>query len=336
MTSFLDTPEGRQRVAEHLNRLPFVAWDRLVDWCLPGEDDHHGVSAFGWVDRPDGRADFVLVAVSSWDPDHPGFNTSSAALSELIGETLNPGQPHFPCQRVEHALGDLVENKIVLDPLDPIREALEAADGWRFHPEVRDAALAALEWVATDTTRLKGQVKARDDAHERLRQRVTDRPLAPEGQARGYSDGFTSGLIEALHIVREPEFEELQERQADEARIPWSGTLLVEGEASSDGRSVAVDATEWITPIFLHEVRGTRSERIGVIDEVWREDNLIRASGYALVPVTGRGVGADLRVDAYEVEGEPPDCTTRITKARLVAATIMTHGRQAFPHARID
>lgn len=101
-------------IAGWLNRLPFVRWDRLTDWRTPSRD-HAGVTVFGWIARDDGRSDFVLMEFFSWNHDPPGFSTSSAERSAEIAELLyGPGGDHFPCQRVEHVFGFLVEHKVEL------------------------------------------------------------------------------------------------------------------------------------------------------------------------------------------------------------------------------
>lgn len=98
-------------VAAVLNRLPFVTWDRLVE--IPGGD----VDVYGWIPREDGRSDFVLATFPPpIDADVVGFTTSSDRYSEEIGWLIHgeADAEHVPCQRVEHVLGDLVEQKVVL------------------------------------------------------------------------------------------------------------------------------------------------------------------------------------------------------------------------------
>lgn len=85
-----------------LSLLPFVRWDRYTD-----------SSVFGWIDRADGRADFVALI------NEPGKGvytvTSSADRSSEIGRLIydwygaewHPNQ-HSPCRRVEDALPELV------------------------------------------------------------------------------------------------------------------------------------------------------------------------------------------------------------------------------------
>lgn len=100
------------QIALALNSLPFVTWDRMIEAPV-GEGDWE-VVVYGWIPRDDGRSDYVQVTFCSWSDD-PGFTTSSAKHSEEIAGLLyGPGGDHFPCLRVEHELGDLVDRKVVL------------------------------------------------------------------------------------------------------------------------------------------------------------------------------------------------------------------------------
>ncbi len=79
-----------------MEKLDFVQWDRFTN----GEGF---VNCFGWINRPDGRSDFVLLAI--WDGhEEPHFWTSSAQYSEEIARRLyGDAEGHVSCQRVEHA-----------------------------------------------------------------------------------------------------------------------------------------------------------------------------------------------------------------------------------------
>jgi hypothetical protein len=96
----------RARMADLMTRLPEVQWDRLTrrDWIWV---------AFGWIDRPDGRSDFVQIMVT--DDGHVGCATSSAEFSETLSERVHGHvSGHTPCERVEDVFGDAVANKIAL------------------------------------------------------------------------------------------------------------------------------------------------------------------------------------------------------------------------------
>jgi hypothetical protein len=71
------------------------------------------VTAFGWIDREDGRSDFVVVYI-----DHhgaAGFATSSAKYSREFSERLfGTSEGHRDCERIEDVFGDLVPNKVAL------------------------------------------------------------------------------------------------------------------------------------------------------------------------------------------------------------------------------
>lgn len=99
-------------VAEYLNRLPFVTWDRFVQ-------DGDEVAVYGWIDRADTRADFVTLTFdldSGLGMGAPGFSTSSSERSLEIHRLLyaeldvDEGE-HLDCQRVETVFGDRVQRK---------------------------------------------------------------------------------------------------------------------------------------------------------------------------------------------------------------------------------
>lgn len=81
----------RAEVPTMLNEMPFVKWDRLIN--------NGNISVYGWIPRPDGKFDFVLV---EWmDPGKWTFATSSAEFDARIADVLGIGSDNrFPCQRV--------------------------------------------------------------------------------------------------------------------------------------------------------------------------------------------------------------------------------------------
>lgn len=86
--------------AHYLNALPFVRWDRCTragGW----------VWAYGWIDREDGRADFVMLEFA---PDAaPWHLTSSAAYSREIDRILRgTDEGHVDCERIADVFGDRV------------------------------------------------------------------------------------------------------------------------------------------------------------------------------------------------------------------------------------
>jgi hypothetical protein len=97
---------GLDFVSEIMNRVfPEVRWDRCVLDELAG-------CAYGWIDRPDARSDFVLLR---WDMRGVGFTTSSAAMSREFSVRMNGhAEGHSDCERVEDVFGASVKNKIVL------------------------------------------------------------------------------------------------------------------------------------------------------------------------------------------------------------------------------
>lgn len=99
-----------ERMAEYLNRLPFVAWDR----CIRGTVEADGETftfcdVYGWITRRDGQRDYVKIDFVGWS-EVPGVSTSSAKHSAEIARLCNGANaPHFDCERVAEVFGDLVE-----------------------------------------------------------------------------------------------------------------------------------------------------------------------------------------------------------------------------------
>lgn len=91
----------RHKIEGQLNLLPFVRWDRFV--VTPVADlTSEFFNVYGWIDREDGRADFVALEFAPGSPS-PSFLTSSVARSEEIAACLyGPDSQHFDCARVEH------------------------------------------------------------------------------------------------------------------------------------------------------------------------------------------------------------------------------------------
>lgn len=85
-----------QLIADTLNRLPMVEWDRFIRTLIDGVGDHF--EAYGWIGRPadDGSRDFVAVEFAPWSDD-PGFVTSSSEHSPTINRILYGDVPHNDC-----------------------------------------------------------------------------------------------------------------------------------------------------------------------------------------------------------------------------------------------
>ncbi len=95
-------------IATLMNKLPEVRWDRCAG-------DMDAGCVYGWLDRDDGRSDFVLF---SWRNGDFVTTTSSASFSPVISERIHGNTTgHKPCKRVEDVFGDMVANKVVLPPI---------------------------------------------------------------------------------------------------------------------------------------------------------------------------------------------------------------------------
>lgn len=79
----------KERIAEILKRFPEVKWDR---WAGPLE----AMQVFGWIERTDGRSDFVLLAIVGGELVN--LATSSAMHSAAFASRF--GLPHADCRRV--------------------------------------------------------------------------------------------------------------------------------------------------------------------------------------------------------------------------------------------
>lgn len=110
-------------LAAFCNALPFVRWDRLVRAPLtevPQVCDADGgvrVEMYGWIDRDDGRSDFVILYVRL--PERAiGYTSSSAERTQEIRDRLfghlDEPTEHYACERVEDVFGDLVPGAIRL------------------------------------------------------------------------------------------------------------------------------------------------------------------------------------------------------------------------------
>lgn len=100
--------ERLDRRAAVMNYLWFVRWDRAI----PGDGF---VDVYGWIDRDDGRSDFVLLTF--WDEHPPGtppsWSTSSARYSAEIATIINGRtDTHNGCRRVGDVFGDRVLNQV--------------------------------------------------------------------------------------------------------------------------------------------------------------------------------------------------------------------------------
>lgn len=106
-------PIDRATMADFMNRLSFVQWDRMSEGAAGRQMQSE---VFGWIDRDDGRSDFVALRFSGSARDEvPGWVnlgvfTSSALYSEEITRiVLGEDVPHYSCLRVEDEFGGLVE-----------------------------------------------------------------------------------------------------------------------------------------------------------------------------------------------------------------------------------
>lgn len=96
-------------IKKTLDSLPFVRWDRYVDYDV--EFLGKGAQFYGWIDRDDGKHDFIILAFipqEGYDNDlFHYFVTSSKTYDPQIAKILYGTDPTEPCQRIEWVFPDL-------------------------------------------------------------------------------------------------------------------------------------------------------------------------------------------------------------------------------------
>lgn len=123
------------------------------------------------------------------------------------------------------------------------------------------------------------------------------------------------------------------------AMIPWNGILVPEGIQSGDGRMFSPEALTWRDlPLPLRWQKSDTGGHdgaviVGTIDDIWRDNNLIRAAGMMLDSPEAdeccgqiadgalRGISVD--VDQAELASEPTEDGVEFGKGRISAATIV-------------
>lgn len=105
-------------VEDVMTDLPFVDWDRAIEWIYEGRKC---MRIYGWIERDnDEYKDFVLIGIYEMEDvekaDIEFIGTSSEQYSEEIFKRLFPDadlDEHNECIRLENRFD--VENVIVLD-----------------------------------------------------------------------------------------------------------------------------------------------------------------------------------------------------------------------------
>lgn len=87
---------GLRYIESTLNSLPFVTWDRFVDFP-------EGLEVYGWIEREDAHEDFISIYF--FTNGYVEYSTSSAKYSLKICKILfKTEKGHTDCKRVEHYL----------------------------------------------------------------------------------------------------------------------------------------------------------------------------------------------------------------------------------------
>jgi len=80
---------------EHVASQVPVEWDRYVE-------DEGSYSVYGWIQRSDGKRDFVLVNIKEDLGTYVSFVTSSAKYSRTLTEVIyGETSEHIDCKKVE-------------------------------------------------------------------------------------------------------------------------------------------------------------------------------------------------------------------------------------------
>lgn len=95
----------QQLIANWMNMLPIVKWDRMLE-------TKRAITVYGWIDRPDGRSDFVSLRFAQpvVMTVQPELVTSSAYHSMRLHKCLRM-EPH-DCKRISDEFGDSVHHKV--------------------------------------------------------------------------------------------------------------------------------------------------------------------------------------------------------------------------------
>lgn len=114
-------------VEEILNRMPEVTWDRWV-----GElENKQGVGVFGWIERDDGKRDFVMLRIDAdgcWM-----ILTSSAKYSADFALRVGFEGPHGNCKRVEEHFHSVKSVKLSASaPSELLKSKSTSLDGLHY------------------------------------------------------------------------------------------------------------------------------------------------------------------------------------------------------------
>ena len=83
------------KVLELISEKIPVEWDRYVN-------DERTYSVYGWIQRGDGKRDFLLVTIKEDLGMYVSFVTSSAKYSRMITELIHGGtSEHIDCKKIE-------------------------------------------------------------------------------------------------------------------------------------------------------------------------------------------------------------------------------------------
>lgn len=265
------------------------------------------------------------------------------AITDLIREAVAVAAAQMPPTRASvtsrEALGDDSADVVMLDPdaIGPAREQMMS------DPNVRaahDAVEQYPQWTPHTTLGYPDN-PATGEPNGSIQ---FDRLAVWDGEYAGEEYPMTAiapeeTIAEDPAVEVEPEAAP-PETSAEADTVPWYGVLAPEGIASGDGRRFTAGALEWRElpiPLLWQEKSGMGHEGsvvIGQIANIWKEGNLVWASGHfaqtdAADQVIGllaeghlRGVSIDVDSAEMAMEDEEAEMID-FTKGRISAATVV-------------
>lgn len=167
--------------------------------------------------------------------------------------------------------------------------------------------------------------------------------LAPAPAQVSLSSGQEVTMTAQPDLIEEPDVEDVEDVEDEDAMddtVPWHGVLAPEDVVSGDGRKFGAEALRWRDlplPLSWQKVNAdghAGSVVVGRIDEIWREDGLIKALGAFLDTAEAdeaiglladggiRGVSVDVDDATMELEGEGDKPVQVFPDGRICGATL--------------
>jgi hypothetical protein len=115
----------------------------------------------------------------------------------------------------------------------------------------------------------------------------------------------------------------------------WSGIIAIEGEPTGNGRLIANGALTWPEhdlPL-TYEIDG---RRIGSVEEIWRDGDLIRAKGSIQDATLGHVHSVGVSLEEPQAEGDFEGGFSVVTKAAIREVAIVAAAAWADAQILLD